>query len=197
MKILVVGLGNIGPDYADTRHNAGFIAVDRLAELNHAVFAPARYGDLTSFRHKNKVFVLLKPSSFMNLSGRPVLYWLEKENIELENLIVVADDVALPLGSLRLRARGGAGGHNGLTSIIDSLGTQDFARLRIGIGNDYPRGFQSQFVLGKWEKEERDVLNPSLDQACQIILNFGLQGVERTMNAFNKRKPDSPADNNP
>jgi PTH1 family peptidyl-tRNA hydrolase len=187
LKYLVAGLGNIGPDYAETRHNIGFMVADLLAQKHEAVFAPARYGDRAAFRHKGRIFILLKPSSFMNLSGRPVRYWMEKEKVEPDKLLVVADDLALPAGSLRLRAKGGAGGHNGLASIIDALGTSDFARLRFGIGNDYPRGFQSQFVLGKWTGEEWELVRPALERASEIVLSFGLQGVERTMNLYNKR----------
>lgn len=188
MKYLIAGLGNIGPEYMETRHNIGFMVVDALARKHEVEFTPARYGDKAMFRHKGRTFIMLKPSTFMNLSGKPVHYWLEKEKLALENLLVVYDDVALPLGSLRLRADGGDGGHNGLSSIIDTLGTNSFARLRFGIGNDYPRGFQSQFVLGKWEAEELEVVMPRIDTACDVILSFGLQGVERTMNLYNKRK---------
>ena len=124
----------------------------------------------------------------MNLSGRPVAYWLEKEKIAIEHLLVVLDDIALPLGTMRLRADGGDGGHNGLSSIIDKLGANSFSRLRFGIGNEYPRGFQSQYVLGKWEAEELEMVMPKLDIACDVILSFGLQGIERTMNLYNKRK---------
>jgi peptidyl-tRNA hydrolase, PTH1 family len=135
MKYLIVGLGNIGPDYAQTRHNIGFMVADALAAKHKSEFSPARYGDRSEFRFKGRIFVLLKPSSYMNLSGKPVHYWLEKEKIALENLLVIVDDIALPLGTLRLRANGGAGGHNGLSSIIDVIGTTDFARLRFGIGD--------------------------------------------------------------
>jgi peptidyl-tRNA hydrolase, PTH1 family len=187
MKYLIAGLGNIGPDYAQTRHNIGFMVADRLAEKHDAVFAPARYGDMASFRHKGRTFVLIKPSTYMNLSGRPVYYWMNKENISLENILVVVDDLALPLGVLRLRARGGAGGHNGLISIIDVLGTDQFSRLRFGIGDDYPKGFQSQYVLGKWEAAELEVVNPRVDMAADMALSFGMQGIERTMNLYNKK----------
>jgi peptidyl-tRNA hydrolase, PTH1 family len=188
LKYLIAGLGNIGPDYAETRHNIGFMAADRLARKHEAVFTPARYGDKASFRHKGRTFILLKPSTYMNLSGRPVYYWMDKEKIALPNLLVITDDLALPTGTLRLRAKGGPGGHNGLSSIIDLLGTTEFARLRFGIGGDYPRGFQSQYVLGKWEPEELELVEPGLEVACDIALSFGMVGVERTMNLYNKRK---------
>ncbi len=186
-KFLIAGLGNIGPEYAATRHNIGFMAIDRLAEKKETVFSPARYGDMAAFRFKGRIFHLLKPSTFMNRSGRPVLYWMNKENIPLENLLVVTDDVALPMGSLRLRGKGGAGGHNGLSDIIEALGTNQFARLRFGIGSDYPTGFQSQYVLGEWTREEQDVINPSIEVCSEIIISFGLQGLARTMNAYNKK----------
>lgn len=188
MKYLIAGLGNIGPDYASTRHNIGFMVADALASRFNVAFSPARYGDLTRFRHKGRTFILLKPSSFMNLSGKPVSYWLTKEKIDNDQLLVVADDLALPLASLRLRAKGGAGGHNGLESIIESLGSDAFARLRFGIGNDYPHGFQSQYVLGRWQEDELEQVLPAIDTACDILISFGLQGVERTMNLYNKRK---------
>jgi len=186
-KYLIAGLGNIGPEYAMTRHNIGFMVVDKLAEAEEVTFAPARYGDVASFRKKGRIFHMLKPSTYMNRSGRPVLYWLNKEKIPLENLLVVADDVALPLGMLRMRAKGGPGGHNGLSDIINVLGSSQFARLRFGIGADYPTGFQSQYVLGKWTDEEMQVINPKIKTAGEMVVSFGLQGVERTMNQYNKR----------
>ncbi len=187
MKYLIAGLGNIGPEYANTRHNIGFMVVDRLAEKRETVFAPARYGDMAAFRHKGRSFFLLKPSTFMNRSGRPVLYWMNKEKIPVENLLVVTDDVALPLGTLRLRPKGGPGGHNGLSDIIDYLGTNHFARLRFGIGDDYPKGFQSQYVLGKWTPGEMELVGPKIETCCEMVLSFGMQGVARTMNEFNRR----------
>jgi peptidyl-tRNA hydrolase, PTH1 family len=188
MKYLIAGLGNIGPEYAETRHNIGFMVLDRLAALREITFAPARYGDMTTFRFKGRIFYLLKPSTFMNRSGRPVLYWMNKEKIEPENLLVITDDVALPLATLRMRPKGGAGGHNGLTDIIDQLGSDHFARLRFGIGGDYPKGFQSQYVLGKWSEEELKTISPQIDVACEMVISFGLQGAAHTMNQFNRRK---------
>ncbi len=187
MKYLIAGLGNIGPEYVNTRHNIGFMVADRLAGMHEAGFAPARYGDMASFRLKGRMFFLLKPSTYMNRSGRPVLYWLNREKVPLENLLVVADDVALPLGLLRLRASGGAGGHNGLSDIIDTLGSDHFARLRFGIGSDYPTGYQSQYVLGKWTQEEMQVIEPRIGVAAEMAISFGLQGIERTMNLYNRR----------
>ena len=188
MKYLIAGLGNIGPEYAGTRHNIGFMVLDRLAGDREIPFVPARYGDMASFRHKGRTFYLLKPSTYMNRSGRPVLYWLNKEKIPLENLLVIADDVALPLGLLRMRAKGGPGGHNGLSDIIETLGSNRFARLRVGIGSQYPTGFQSQYVLGKWTEEELGAIRPAIETACEMVISFGLQGVERTMNQYNRRR---------
>lgn len=189
MKYLVAGLGNIGPEYTDTRHNIGFMVVDKLAAGREAKFEPARYGDMAVFRWKGRIFHLLKPSTYMNRSGRPVLYWLNREKVPLENLLVIADDVALPIGSLRMRAKGGPGGHNGLSDIIDTLGSNEFARLRFGVGSDYPTGFQSQYVLGKWTEEELMIVKPQIDVACDMVISFGLQGVARTMNEYNRRLP--------
>ena len=188
MKYLIAGLGNIGPDYADTRHNIGFMVLDHLAAAREITFSPARYGDMATFRFKGRIFYLLKPSTYMNRSGRPVLYWMNKEKIELQNLLVISDDVALPLATLRMRPKGGAGGHNGLTDIISHLGTDNFARLRVGIGGDYPKGFQSQYVLGKWTEEELAIINPQINTACEMVISFGMQGVAQTMNEFNRRK---------
>lgn len=188
MKYLIAGLGNIGPGYAETRHNIGFMVADALASKHETSFSPARYGDLATFRFKGRIFHLLKPSTYMNRSGRPVLYWMNKEKVELENLLVVTDDIALPPGTLRMRPKGGAGGHNGLTDIIDQLGTNQFARLRFGIGGDYPKGFQSQYVLGKWTDEELAIINPQIDKAAEMVLSFGLQGVAKTMSQYNTRK---------
>lgn len=188
MKYLIAGLGNIGPEYAETRHNIGFMVADALAARHDITFSPARYGDMTTFRFKGRIFHLLKPSTYMNRSGRPVLYWMNKEKIELENLLVVTDDIALPPGTLRMRPKGGAGGHNGLTDIIDQLGTNQFARLRFGIGGDYPKGFQSQYVLGKWTDEELTIIKPQVEKATEMVLSFGMQGVAQTMNQYNTRK---------
>lgn len=187
MKYLIAGLGNIGPEYHETRHNIGFMVLDHLAGEKEAAFSPARYGDKAEFRLKGRTFVLLKPSTYMNLSGRAIHYWMAQLKIELEHLLVVVDDIALPLGALRMKAKGGAGGHNGLSHIIDILGTDQYARLRFGIGGDFPRGFQSQYVLGKWEPEEREIIDPRIKMAAEMVVSFGMQGAERTMNLFNKK----------
>ncbi len=180
-------MGNIGDEYANTRHNIGFMVLDHLAKKQNLVFESKRYAWATEFRFKGRIFILIKPTTFMNLSGKAVSYWLKKENIPDENLLVITDDVALPIGSIRLRKKGGAGGHNGLIDIIENLGTDQFARLRIGTGNDFPIGAQIRFVLGKWNKEELEILEPKITIATEIIKAFGTIGVDNTMNQFNNK----------
>jgi peptidyl-tRNA hydrolase, PTH1 family len=187
VKYLIVGLGNIGPEYDNTRHNIGFMVLDKMAEKKEVVFSPARYGDKAEFRHKGRIFILVKPSTYMNLSGKAINYWLEKEKIPSENLLVLVDDLALPLGVIRIKTKGGDGGHNGLNSIISILGTTSFSRLRFGIGNEFPKGTQVHFVLGKWTSDEIEVIKPRIDIACEAIISFGLSGPERTMNVFNSK----------
>lgn len=187
MKFLIAGLGNIGPDYANTRHNVGFKVLEALAQASNTSFMSKRYGDIAELKHKGRTYVLLKPSTYMNLSGKAVSYWLKTEKIPLENLLVVVDDIALPIGTLRLRMKGGDGGHNGLFSIIEVLETEDFARLRFGIGGDFPKGYQVQYVLGEWVKEELEMLPERCKKAGEIILSFGTIGLERTMNLYNKK----------
>lgn len=187
MKYLIVGLGNPGPEYASTRHNIGFHVADALAGLNNVAFASDRYADVAELRHKGRTFILAKPQTFMNLSGKAVRYWMEKEKVEMERVLVVTDDLALPFGKIRLRANGSAGGHNGLTSIIEVLGSQDFPRLRFGIGSDFPRGRQAEYVLSPWTAEERKTLDERLEIACKAVLQFGLLGIASAMNNFNTR----------
>jgi PTH1 family peptidyl-tRNA hydrolase len=187
LKYLIAGLGNIGPEYSNTRHNIGFKVLDALAKASNTVFSPKRYGDIAQVKHKGRTFILLKPSTYMNLSGKAVSYWLKAEKIPIENLLVVVDDIALPIGTLRLRAKGGDGGHNGLFDIIETLGTQNFARLRFGIGGDFPKGSQVQYVLGEWTPEEEEILPERCLAAKDIIFSFGTIGIERTMNFFNKK----------
>jgi PTH1 family peptidyl-tRNA hydrolase len=187
MKYLIAGLGNIGPEYANTRHNLGFMVLDKLAEMAGFTFESKRYAWNAEFRFKGRTFILIKPTTFMNLSGKAISYWLKKENIPDENLLVIADDIALPLGALRLRKKGGAGGHNGLQDIIDHLGTDNFARLRIGAGSEFPMGFQIKYVLGEWSEEERKILAPKIESSVEIIKGFGTIGIDRTMNAFNNK----------
>jgi PTH1 family peptidyl-tRNA hydrolase len=187
LKYLVTGLGNVGDEYHNTRHNIGFTILDALAEASGIVFNDRRYGFTTEYKYKGRNLILLKPSTYVNLSGKAVNFWLQKESIPIENLLVLVDDLSLPFGTIRLRAKGGDGGHNGLTSIIETLGHQDFARLRFGIGGDFPYGMQVNYVLGRWEPEEAKVLPEKVKTCHEIIQSFSTLGTERTMNLFNKR----------
>ena len=184
-KFLIVGLGNIGPDYEKTRHNTGFMELDAFAKASNTVFSDRRYGFVGETSLKGRKVVLLKPSTFMNLSGNAVRYWLNKENIDQHRMLVVSDDVALPLGQFRLKASGSNGGHNGLGHIQQLIG-QDYPRLRMGIGNDYPQGGQIDWVLGRYSDEEMKELQPSIDVAVDIIKSFVLAGIDVTMNQYNK-----------
>ena len=184
-KYLIVGLGNIGPDYELTRHNTGFMVLDAFAKASNTVFEDRRYGFVGETTLKGRKVVLLKPSTFMNLSGNAVRYWLNKENIDQSHLLVISDDVALPLGQFRLKASGSNGGHNGLGHIQQLIG-QNYARLRMGIGNDYPQGGQIDWVLGRYSDEEVKELQPAIDTAAEIIKSFVLAGIDITMNQFNK-----------
>ncbi len=187
VKYLIIGLGNPGQEYADTRHNIGFQVLDTLASEFNASFTSARYGDVTEFRHKGRTFILLKPATFMNLSGKAVRYWMDQEKLTPERLLVVTDDLAIPFGAIRLKPRGGAGGHNGLASIIEVLGSDEYPRLRFGIGSEFARGRQSEYVLGPWDTEERKTLDARIELARKAILQFGLLGIDQAMNGFNKR----------
>lgn len=187
MKYLIVGLGNIGDEYIETRHNTGFMVVDALANGANVFFEEQRYGFVANMKLKNQQLVLLKPSTFMNLSGNAVRYWLQKENISVENLLVVVDDLSLELGALRIKGKGSAGGHNGLKNIQELIGTENYARLRFGIGNDFPRGGQIDFVLSKFTEEKKELLNERIAVACDMIKSFCLAGLDNTMNLFNKR----------
>lgn len=188
VKYLIVGLGNIGPDYNNTRHNVGFMIVDKLAEKKEVSFISVRYGDKTTFRFKGRTFILLKPSTYMNLSGKAIDYWLKKEKVDIENMLVIVDDVALPLGTIRIKTKGGDGGHNGLNNIMSILGTNIFSRLRFGIGDGYTKGSQVHFVLGQWTPEEIQVLKPRIDEAADAVVSFGTAGAARTMNMFNTKE---------
>lgn len=187
MKYLIVGLGNIGAEYTETRHNIGFKVLDALAEASNAVFTTARYGDVAEVRYKGRTLILLKPSTYMNLSGKAVRYWLDAEKIDRENLLVVSDDIALPFGTLRLRPKGSAGGHNGLKNIAELLGSEEYARMRFGIGGDFPKGHQVDYVLGEWTEEERAAMPERLKVFVDAIRSFTTQGCAMTMNFFNKK----------
>lgn len=187
MKYLIVGLGNIGNEYADTRHNIGFKVLDALAEASNAVFKTERYGDVAEVKHKGRTLLLLKPSTYMNLSGKAVSYWMQREKIEAENIFVVVDDIAIPFGTIRIRTKGSDGGHNGLKNINELLGHCNYPRLRFGIGGNFPKGMQVDYVLGKWTPEEREALPERVKQAADAILSFSTIGLECTMNLFNKK----------
>jgi len=187
MKFLIVGLGNIGNEYVNTRHNIGFDVLDVLAEKEKISFTTERYADVAHFKTRGKQIFLIKPSTYMNLSGKAVNYWLQKENISIENLLIVVDDVALDLGAIRIKPKGGDGGHNGLTDIILTLNNDNFTRLRFGIGHDFPKGYQVNYVLGKWSNDEVSILKPRIDIATQAIKHFAMHGLQNTMNLFNKK----------
>jgi len=187
VKYLIAGLGNIGDEYAHTRHNIGFDVLDALARASNASFSDKRYGFVAELKHRGRTYILLKPSTYVNLSGNAVRYWLQKEKINPENLLVICDDLALPFGTIRMRARGGAAGHNGLTHIENILGTQNYARLRFGIGSDFGQGQQVDFVLGHFTEDEKNRLKELMDHAGKMVLEFGVLGVERTMNFYNKK----------
>jgi len=187
VKYLIAGLGNIGAEYKNTRHNIGFQILDALTGASNISFNDKRYGFVAEYKFKARTFILLKPTTYMNLSGRAIAYWLQKESIELSNLLVLVDDLALPFGTIRVRAKGGAGGHNGLENINQALGRNDYARLRFGIGDNFHKGFQVDYVLGEWSKEEEKELPAKIDTCIEIIQSFGTIGTGRTMNFFNKK----------
>jgi len=187
MKYLIVGLGNIGPQYQDTRHNIGFTVLDTFAKVSNAFFEDQRYGAVCEIKLKGRTLVLLKPSTFMNLSGMAVRYWMNKEKIELGNLLVIVDDLALPFAALRLKSRGSDAGHNGLRNIQDILGHNNYSRLRFGIGSDFLRGMQVEYVLGKWTVDEEKLLEPRVDKAIEIVKSFCLAGLQTTMNQYNNK----------
>lgn len=185
MKYLIVGLGNIGAEYADTRHNVGFMIVDHLAQAQGWQFEVGRYGAVARGRIKSAELVLLKPSTYMNLSGEAVRYWMGVERIPLERVLVLVDDLAIPFGSLRLKPKGSDAGHNGLKNIALQLKTEGYARLRFGLGNDYPTGRQVDFVLGAFTSQEREALPALLERSAEIVQSFCLSGLSRTMNQYN------------
>lgn len=187
MKYLIVGLGNIGDEYRDTRHNIGFNVLDAFAKASNIVFKDGRYGATADLSLKGRQLVLLKPSTYMNLSGNAVRYWMQQEKVPLENVLIVVDDLALPFGALRLKPKGSDAGHNGLKHIAATLGTENYARLRFGIGNNFPKGAQIDYVLGHFSEEEKQQIGERIDTACEIIKSFCLAGIAITMNQFNKK----------
>lgn len=187
MNFLIVGLGNIGVEYANTRHNIGFKVLDALAKASNLVFEDKRYGAIATLKVKNQTLTLLKPSTYMNLSGNAVRYWINEKKIPLENVLVVVDDLALPFGQLRMKPSGSEAGHNGLRHITSVLGTQQYARLRFGIGNDFPRGGQVDFVLGEFGPEDMEKMDERLTLAGDMIKAFALSGIQFAMNNFNRK----------
>ena len=188
MKYLIVGLGNIGGEYEGTRHNAGFMMADRIAKDLGCDFALSRHAYRAEAKYKGRTLVIIKPTTYMNLSGKAVKYWMTTEKIPLENILVIVDDIALPVGTLRLKGKGSAGGHNGLTDIEQCLGTQDYARLRVGVGDNFPKGRQIDYVLGKFPSDDLAIIDEKADTACEIVKSFATIGIERTMNFFNTKK---------
>ena len=184
-KLLVVGLGNIGQEYAETRHNIGFKILDFLAEREGFAFESAKLGTLASFKHKGKSILCLKPSTYMNLSGKAVKYWMEKEKIPLENLLIITDDINLPFGTIRLKTQGSDGGHNGLKDIQNTLQTTQYNRFRFGVGSEFSKGRQIEYVLGAWNEDESRALPERLQKSTDLIRSFAFSGVKNTMNLFN------------
>lgn len=187
MKFLIVGLGNAGAEYAHTRHNIGFDVVNAFVQKHAGTFRNDRHAYVSDIKWKGKTFVCICPTTFMNLSGKAVKYWMDKEKIALENIFIILDDLALPLSKVRVRPSGSAGGHNGLKSLEESLATQQYARLRFGIGNSYPKGMQADFVLGKWDKAEEPVIKLKIDRCIGVIETFATQGISVAMNQVNNQ----------
>jgi PTH1 family peptidyl-tRNA hydrolase len=187
-KYLIVGLGNIGAEYVHTRHNIGFDVVTAFALKHGGMFMTRRFAEVAELKYKGKIFVCLKPTTYMNLSGKAFRYWIDKEKIPLENTLTIADDIALPLSKLRLRPGGSSGGHNGFADIELTLGTTQYPKLRFGIGNNFPKGMQVDFVLSKWFPEEIQIVQNKIAASIEVIENFTLIGIERTMNEINKKE---------
>lgn len=187
MKFLIVGLGNIGDEYRGTRHNIGFTVLDAFAEASNTAFSTKRYGDVAEMRLKNQQLVLLKPSTYMNLSGNAVRYWKDQLGIDNDHILVIVDDIALPFGAIRIKPRGSDAGHNGLKNIAQMLGTDAYPRLRFGIGNDFPRGCQIDYVLGHFTLDQRQQLPTRVEVACDAIRTFCLAGIQTAMNTYNNK----------
>ncbi|WP_343487226.1 aminoacyl-tRNA hydrolase [Allomuricauda sp. d1] len=184
-KFLIVGLGNIGQDYAETRHNIGFKILDALANEENLTFETVKLGDVATFKYKGRSVLCLKPSTYMNLSGKAVRFWMEKENIPLENILIITDDINLPFGTLRLKTKGSDGGHNGLKDVQNTLQTTRYNRFRFGVGADFGKGKQVDYVLGKWNEEELKALSERLKKSTDLVRSFIFAGVKNTMNEFN------------
>ncbi|HET6993196.1 MAG TPA: aminoacyl-tRNA hydrolase [Bacteroidia bacterium] len=185
MKYLIAGLGNIGDEYAGTRHNIGFSVLDHLAASANLSWRHDRHAYVTEYKFKGRNFILIKPTTFMNLSGKAIQYWMQAEKISRENLLVITDDLALPFGTIRIKAKGGAGGHNGLIHIQETLNSEEYARLRFGVGNDFPKGRQVEYVLGKWNDDQKKLLEERLGKCCDAIRAFGTIGIGLTMTNYN------------
>ncbi len=185
MKYLIAGLGNFDIEYINTRHNIGFNVLDQLAKEKEIQFTSKRYAEFAEFKLKGKTFILIKPTTYMNLSGKAVKYWLDKENLPYENLLVITDDLNLPLGKIRFRKNGSDGGHNGLRSIQELLNSNLYPRMRLGIGNEFGKGRQVDYVLGKWTAEENKIVAEVTKQAADAVISFALEGIDRAMNKYN------------
>lgn len=184
-KFLLIGLGNIGAEYANTRHNIGFQILDALAQEEDLTFETVKLGDLTTFNYKGKAALCLKPSTYMNLSGKAVRYWMEKENIPLQNILIITDDINLPFGTLRLKTKGSDGGHNGLKDVQNTLQTSNYNRFRFGVGADFSKGKQVDYVLGSWSEDENQQLTDRLKKSTELVRSFIFAGTKNTMNQFN------------
>lgn len=184
-KFLVVGLGNIGPEYEETRHNIGFKVLERLSEEEQFTFESAKLGAVGTFKYKGKSVLCLKPSTYMNLSGKAVKYWMDKENIALDNVLIITDDINLPFGTLRVKTKGSDGGHNGLKDVQNTLQTNQYNRFRFGVGADFGKGKQVDYVLGTWNEEEQKALPERLMKSTELIRSFVFAGIKNTMNQFN------------
>lgn len=190
-KYLIIGLGNAEDQYTGTRHNIGFEVINALAKQLDVSFKNERYAYVARAKYKGRNLVLIMPTTFMNLSGKAVKYWMGAENVEAQNIIVVSDDLDLPVAQLRIRPKGGGGSHNGLNHIIEILGHGNYPRLRFGIGKNFPQGYQVDYVLGKFTSEERLLIDPAVEKAAEICKSFATAGLQRTMNQFNQKEPDS------
>ena len=187
MKYLIIGLGNPGEKYKNTRHNIGFRVLDNLASLSNISFSTDKLADVASLKFKGRSLMLIKPNTFMNLSGKAVNYWMQKEKIPIENILVITDDIALPFSTIRMRSKGSDGGHNGLKYIIETLSTTSFPRIKFGVGSEFSKGRQSDYVLGEWSDDEEIILQERIDFVVKMIQSFSTMGINRTMNDFNRR----------